>query len=241
MGALSLSFFSTLVRVSRFKKIPRNIISVQFENISHFNLFAAGFEFPIMDKFFACVVFAMMLTAVCGRPTKEEDNDGTLTLGFKSEDSMWLWLDQLGKKGPTEAIMPPREKPSSKQEPTSNLDQKPISPLEGTVVEGRPDETIAEDGTITLKFESLEIAAKWLWQEDRRRKGLPIATTTEKPTTTTTGNPTLTKPAFIRIQEKLLEASSTTTATTTTEEPTTSTTKTNLVHSGNVVVNHWAW
>merc|ERR1711941_70990 len=111
-------------------------------------------------------------------------------------------------------------------EPTSNLDQKPISPLEGTVVEGRPDETIAEDGTITLKFESLEIAAK----------GLPIATTTEKPTTTTTGNPTITKPAFIRIQERLLDASSTTT-----EEPTTSTTKTNLVHSGNVVVNHWAW
>merc|ERR1711879_247564 len=225
---------------SRFKKIPRNNISVQFENISHFNFFAAGFEFPIMDKFFACLVFAMMLTAVCGRPTKEEDNDGTLTLGFKSEDSMWLWLDQLGKKGPTEAIMPPREKPSSKQEPTSNLDQKPISPLEGTVVEGRPDETIAEDGTITLKFESLEIAAKWLWQEDRRRKGLPIATTTEKPTTTT-GNPTLTKPAFIRIQDKLLEASSTTTATTTTQEPTTSTTTTNLVHSGNVVVNHWIW
>merc|ERR1712122_101768 len=145
-----------------------------------------------------------------------------------------------GKKGPTEDIMPPREKPSSKHEPTSNLDQKPISHLEGTVVEGRPDETIAEDGTITLKFESLEIAAKWLWQEDRRRKGLPIATTTKKPTTTTTGNPTITKPAFIRIQEKLLEASSTTTATTTTEEPTTSTT-TNLVHSGNVVVNHWIW
>merc|ERR1711879_447567 len=224
---------------SRFKKIPRNNISVQFENISHFNLFAAGFEFPIMDKFFACLVFAMMLTAVCGRPTKEEDNDGTLTLGFKSEDSMWLWLDQLGKKGPTEAIMPPREKPSSKQEPTSNLDQKPISPPEGTVVEGRPDETIAEDGTITLKFESLEIAAKWLWQEDRRRKGLPIAT--EKPTTTTTGNPTITKPAFIRIQEKLLEASSTTTATTTPQEPTTSTTTTNLVHSGTVIVNHWIW
>merc|ERR1711879_631937 len=93
---------------SRFKKIPRNIISVQFENISHFNLFAAGFEFPIMEKFFVWLVFAMMLTAVCGRPTKEEDNDGTLTLGFKSEDSMWVWLDQLGKKGPTEAIMPPR-------------------------------------------------------------------------------------------------------------------------------------
>merc|ERR1711879_298412 len=212
---------------SRFKKIPRNNISCQFENISHFNLFAAGFEIPIMEKFIVLIVFAMMLTAVCGRPTKEEDNDGTLTLGFKSEDSMWTWLDQLGKKGPTEDLMPPREKPSS--------------PLEGTVVEGRPDETIAEDGTITLKFESLEIAAKWLWQEDRRRKGLPIATTTEKPTTTTTGNPTLTKPAFIRIQEKLLEASSTTTATTTTEEPTTSTTTTNLVHSGNVVVNHWAW
>merc|ERR1711879_638884 len=76
--------------------------------------------------------------------------------------------------------------------------------------------------------------------EDRRRKGLPIATTTIKPTTTTTGNPTLTKPAFIRIQEKLLDASSTTTATTTTQEPTTSTTTTNLVNSGNVVVNHWA-
>merc|ERR1711879_1082571 len=225
---------------SRFKKIPRNNISVQFENISHFNLFAAGFEFPIMEKFFVWLVFAMMLTAVCGRPTKEEDNDGTLTLGFKSEDSMWTWLDQLGKKGPTEDLMP-RDKPTLKHGPTSNLDHKPISHLEGTVVEGRPDETIAEDGTITLKFESLEIAAKWLWQEDRRRKGLPIATTTEKPTTTTTGNPTLTKPAFIRIQEKLLDASSTTTATTTTQEPTTSTTKTNLVHSGNVVVNHWAW
>merc|ERR1711941_6520 len=241
MGALSLSFFSTLVRVSRFKKIPRNNISVQFENISHFNLFAAGFEFPIMDKFFACLVFAMMLTAVCGRPTKEEDNDGTLTLGFKSEDSMWLWLDQLGKKGPTEDIMPPREKPNSKHEPTSNLDQKPSSYLEGTVVEGRPKETIQEDGTISLKFDSSEIAAKWFWQEDRRRKGLPIVTTTEKPRTTTTGNPTITKPAFLRIQEKLLEASSTTTATTTTQEPTTSTTTTNLVHSGNVVVNHWAW
>merc|ERR1712018_418670 len=225
---------------SRFKKIPRNIISCQFENISHFNLFAAGFEIPIMEKFFAFLVFSMMLTAVCGRPTKEEDNDGTLTLGFKSEDSMWTWLDQLGKKGPTEDLMP-RDKPNLKHGPTSNLDQKPISRLEGTVVEGRPDETIAEDGTITLKFESLEIAAKWLWQEDRRRKGLPIATTTEKPTTRTTGNPTLTKPAFIRIQEKLLEASSTTTATTTTQEPTTSTTTTNLVHSGNVVVNHWAW
>merc|ERR1711879_783225 len=212
---------------SRFKKIPRNNTSVQFENISHFNLFAAGFEFPIMEKFCVFLVFAMMLTAVCGRPTNEEDNDGTLTLGFKSEDSMWTWLDQLGKKGPTEDLMPPREKPSS--------------PLEGTVVEGRPDETIAEDGTITLKFESLEIAAKWLWQEDRRRKGLPIATTTEKPRTTTTGNPTITKPAFIRIQDKLLEASSTTTATTTTEEPTTSTTTTNLVHSGTVIVNHWIW
>merc|ERR1711879_892817 len=196
---------------SRFKKIPRNNTSVQFENISHFNLFAAGFEFPIMEKFCVFLVFAMMLTAVCGRPTKEEDNDGTLTLGFKSEDSMWTWLDQLGKKGPTEDLMP-RDKPTLKHGPTSNLDHKPISHLEGTVVEGRPDETIAEDGTITLKFESLEIAAKWLWQEDRRRKGLPIATTTEKPTTT---------------------------ATTTTEEPTTSTTKTNLVHSGNVVVNHW--
>merc|ERR1719499_1076654 len=113
----------------------------------------------------------MMLTAVCGRPTKEEYNDGTLTLGFKSEDSMWTWLDQLGKNGPSEDLMP-REKPTSDQEPRSHL--------EGTVVEGRPDETIAEDGTITLKFESLEIAAKWLWQEDRRRKGLPIATTTKK-------------------------------------------------------------
>merc|ERR1712018_908884 len=223
---------------SRFKKIPRNIISCQFENISHFNLFAAGFEIPIMEKFFAFLVFSMMLTAVCGRPTKEEDNDGTLTLGFKSEDSMWTWLDQLGKKGPTGDLMP-GDKPTLKHGPTSNLDQKPISRLEGTVVEGRPDETIAEDGTITLKFESLEIAAKWLWQEDRRRKGLPIATTTEKPTTTT-GNPTITKPAFIRIQEKLLEASSATTAT---EERTTSTTTTNLwwnpVKGGNVVVNHW--
>merc|ERR1711879_942833 len=223
---------------SRFKKIPRNNISCQFENISHFNLFAAGFEIPIMEKFIVLIVFAMMLTAVCGRPTKEEDNDGTLTLGFKSEDSMWTWLDQLGKKGPTEDLMP-RDKPTLKHGPTSNLDQKPISHLEGTVVEGRPDETIAEDGTITLKFESLEIAAKWLWQEDRRRKGLPIAT--EKPTTTTTGNPTITKPAFIRIQEKLLEASSTTTATTTPQEPTTSTTTTNLVHSGTVIVNHWIW
>merc|ERR1712018_528272 len=184
---------------SRFKKIPRNNISCQFENISHFNLFAAGFEFPIMEKFFVWLVFSMMLTAVYGRPTKEEDNDGTLTLGFKSEDSMWTWLDQLGKKGPTEDLMP-RDEPNLKHEPASNLDQKPISHLEGTVVEGRPDETIAEDGTITLKFESLEIAAKWLWQEDRRRKGLPIATTTKKPTTTT-GNPTITKPAFIRIQE----------------------------------------
>merc|ERR1719433_988648 len=174
----------------------------------------------------------MLLTAVCGRPTKEEDNDGTLTVGFKSEDSMWTWLDQLGKKGPTEDLMP-REKPNSKHEPTSNLDKKPKSYLEGTVVEGRPKETILEDGTISLKFDSPEIAAKWFWQEDRRRKGVPIATTTEKPT--------ITKPAFIRIQEKLLEASSTTTATTTTEEPTTSTTTTNLVHSGNVVVNHWAW
>jgi len=172
-----------------------------------------------MEKFFVWLVLAMMLTAVCGRPTKEEDNDGTLTLGFKSEDSMWTWLDQLGKKGPTEDLMP-RDKPTLKHGPTSDLDQKPISHLEGTVVEGRPDETIAEDGTITLKFESLEIAAKWLWQEDRRRKGLPIVTTTEKPRTTTTGNPTITKPAFIRIQEKLLEASSTTTATTTTQEPT---------------------
>merc|ERR1712117_916484 len=123
--------------------------------------------------------------------------------------------------------MGPRDKRSSKHGPTSNLDQKPISHLEGTVVEGRPDETIAEDGTITLKFESLEIAAKWLWQEDRRRKGLPIATTTKKPTTT--GNPTITKPAFIRIQDKLLEASSTTTATTTTDEPTTSTTTKKLL------------
>merc|ERR1719499_764615 len=184
----------------------------------------------------------MMLTAVCGRPTKEEDNDGTLTLGFKSEDSMWTWLDQLGKKGPTEDLMP-REKPNSKHEPTS--DQKPSSHLEGTVVEGRPDETIAEDGTITLEFKSSEIAAKWFWQEDRRRKGLPIATSTKKPTTTSTGNPTITKPAFVRIQEKLLDASSTTTATTTTEERTTSTTTTNLwwnpVKGGNVVVNHWAW
>merc|ERR1712150_458927 len=107
--------------------------------------------------------------------------------------------------------------------------------LEGTVVEGRPEETIAEDGTISLKFKSPEIAAKWLWQEDRRRKGLPIATKTEKPRTTTTGNPTITKPAFIRIQEKILEASSTT------EEPTTSTTTASLwpvKGSGNVVVNH---
>merc|ERR1711894_700718 len=99
-------------------------------------------------------------------------------------------------------------------------------------------------GTISLKFESPEIAAKWFWQEDRRQKGLPIATTTEKPTTTT-GNPTITKPAFIRIQDKLLEASSTTTATTTTEEPTTSTTTTNMgwnpVEGNVVVVNHWAW
>merc|ERR1711879_991550 len=198
---------------SRFKKIPRNNISVQFENISHFNLFAAGFEFPIMEKFFVWLVFAMMLTAVCGRPTKEEDNDGTLTLGFKDDDSMWLWLDQLGKKGPTEDIMPPREKPNLKHEPTSNRDQKPSSYLEGTVVEGRPEETIQEDGTISLKFDSPEIAAKWFWQEDRRRKGLPIATTTKKPT-----------------------------ATTTTEERTTSTTITNLrwnpVKGGNVVVNH---
>ena len=194
-----------------------------------------------MDKFFFCLVFAMMLTAVCGRPTKEEDNDGTLTLGFKDDDSMWTWLDQLGKKGPTEDLMP-IEKPKSKKEPTS--DQKPISRLEGTVVEGRPKETILEDGTISLKFDSPEIAAKWLWQEDRRRKGLPIATTTKKPTTTTTGNPTITKPAFVRIQEKLLEASSTTTATTTTQEPTTSTTTTSLWWNpvkGNVVVNHWAW
>merc|ERR1712027_305069 len=130
---------------------------------------------------------------------------------------MWTWLDQLGKKGPTEDLMPPREKPNSKHEPTSHQepipDKKPTSRLEGTVLEGRPDETIAEDGTITLKFESLEIAAKWLWQEDRRRKGLPIATTTKKPTTTTT------------------------------QEPTTSTTTTNVWwnHSGNVAVNHWVW
>merc|ERR1711860_143233 len=138
-----------------------------------------------------------------------------------------------GKKGPTEDIMP-REKPNSKHEPTSN--QEPSSHLEGTVVEGRPEETIQEDGTISLKFKSPEIAAKWFWQEDRRRKGLPIATTTKKPTATTTGNPTITKPAFIRIQDKLLEASS---ATTTTEEPTTSTTTTNMgwnpVEGGNVV------
>merc|ERR1711941_393 len=78
MGALSLSFFSTLVRVSRFKKISRNNISCQFENISHFNLFAAGFEFPIMEKFFVCLVFAMMLTAVCGRPI-QIDSDEKLT------------------------------------------------------------------------------------------------------------------------------------------------------------------
>merc|ERR1711879_166534 len=81
MGALSLSFFSTSVRVSRFKKIPRNNISCQFENISHFNLFAAGFEFPIMDKFFVCIVFAgMIVTTVSGRPTEEEESDGTQML-----------------------------------------------------------------------------------------------------------------------------------------------------------------
>merc|ERR1711879_163088 len=148
MGALSLSFFSTSVRVSRFKKIPRNNISCQFENISHFNLFAAGFEFPIMDKFFVCIVFAgMIVTTVSGRPTEEEESDGTQML----------------------------------------------SPyLDGTVVEGRPKETIEKDGTISLEFESPEIEAKWLRQEDRRRKGLPL--TTMPTTTTTSGEPTMWNP-----------------------------------------------
>merc|ERR1719351_410207 len=85
---------------------------------------------------------------VSGRPTEEQENDGTLLL-------------------------------------SSNLD--------GTVVEGRLKETIEKDGTISLKFDSPEAQAKWLRQEDRRRKGLPITTTTEAPTTTwtkSTENPT---------------------------------------------------
>merc|ERR1711976_360805 len=93
-----------------------------------------------MLKFFVCVVLAAtMVTIVSGRPTEEQESDGTQML----------------------------------------------SPyLEGTVVEGRPKETIEKDGTISLEFESPEIEAKWLRQEDRRRKGLPL--TTDKPTTTTT-------------------------------------------------------
>merc|ERR1711879_789301 len=101
--------------------------------------------FPIMDKFFVCIVFAgMIVTTVSGRPTEEEESDGTQML----------------------------------------------SPyLDGTVVEGRPKETIEKDGTISLEFESPEIEAKWLRQEDRRRKGLPL--TTIPTTTTTSGEPTI--------------------------------------------------
>ena len=38
----------------------------------------------------------MMLTSVCGRPTKEEDSDGNLTLGFKDEDSMCFLARKVG-------------------------------------------------------------------------------------------------------------------------------------------------
>merc|ERR1711894_329221 len=68
--------------------------------------------------------------------------------------------------------------------PTENDGTLMSSYLDGTVAEGRPNETIAEDGTIELDFESPEAQAKWMRQEDRRRKGLPLTSTTEMPTTT---------------------------------------------------------
>merc|ERR1712226_946125 len=93
-----------------------------------------------MMKFFVCVVVfaATSVTILSGRPTKEEEMDGTLMSSY----------------------------------------------LDGTVAEGRPNETIAEDGTIELDFESPEAQAKWMRQEDRRRKGLPLTSTTKMPTTT---------------------------------------------------------
>jgi len=99
-------------------------------------------------EFFVCIVFAGTIAmTVSGRPTEEQESDGTQML----------------------------------------------SPyLDGTVVEGRPKETIEKDGTISLEFESPEIEAKWLRQEDRRRKGLPL--TTEMPTTTTSSEATMWNP-----------------------------------------------
>ena len=75
----------------------------------------------------------------------------------------------------------PTEEPNSEHEPTSNReprsDLEPSSYLEGAVVEGRPVETIGEDGTISLQFESSEKAAKRFRQEDRRRRVLQITRT----------------------------------------------------------------
>merc|ERR1719453_1925438 len=78
--------------------------------------------------------------------------------------------------------------------PTENDGTLMSSYLDGTVAEGRPNETIAEDGTIELEFESPEAQAKWMRQEDRRRKGLPLTSTTEMPTTTTSSEPTMWNP-----------------------------------------------
>merc|ERR1712226_1379794 len=78
--------------------------------------------------------------------------------------------------------------------PTENDRTLMSSYLDGTVAEGRPNETIAEDGTIELDFESPEAQAKWMRQEDRRRKGLPLTTTTEMPTTTSSSEATMWNP-----------------------------------------------
>ena len=78
--------------------------------------------------------------------------------------------------------------------PTENDGTLMSSYLDGTVAEGRPNETIAEDGTIELDFESPEAQAKWMRQEDRRRKGLPLTSTTEMPTTTTSSEATMWNP-----------------------------------------------
>merc|ERR1711953_890854 len=140
MGLLALALFH-LSHSNIFLKIPHR--HILFRNSLCF--------WMKMLKFFVCVMFAATsVTILSGRPTKEEEMDGTLMSSY----------------------------------------------FNGTVVEPEPEQSRV-----------------------RRHFGEYTSTSTEQPTNSTTA---ITKPAYIRIQSRLLDAPTTTTSetTTTTEEPT---------------------
>merc|ERR1719493_672409 len=123
-----------------------------------------------------------------------------------------------------------------------------------TIGSGRPAK---KDGTLMSSYLDGTVVEPELEQSRvRRHFGEYTSTSTEHPTNSTTA---ITKPAYIRVQSRLLEAPTTTTSatTTTTEEPTPNpstwivwTTTTEwwdtvkgvcswCVPDENVVVNHW--